>query len=158
MSYLSGKHGQLFVKPASSSNAPTPVGSLRSWQISQQMNVLDTTTLGATDRTLTDGIRSYTGSATLLYYTESTSNVKLMISNSFFVATKTNRTADDFGHNSSAQQALLRLRLDDGGQGTKDIDCICYITGFSISCTVGEVVTAEINFEGTGLPVAYSMF
>ena len=158
MAYFSGKHGKIFIKSASSSGNAQPVGSLRNWQLSQQMAVLDTTTLGATDRTLIAGPRSYSGSASMLYYSESTSNVKLMVQNSFPESSKTNNNGDDFGQNNEANQVFLRLRLDDGSRTPKDIECYCFITSFSISCTVGEVVTAEISFEGTGLPTKYDMF
>jgi len=158
MAYYSGKHGNIFIKSASDSGSAQAVGSLRNWSLSQQMAVLDTTTLGATDRTIIAGPRSYTGSASMLYYSDSKSNVELMVENTFPASSQSNNNGDTFGHNNEANQVFLRLRLGDGGSSPKDIECYCYITSFSVSCTVGEVVTAEISFEGTGLPTKYDMF
>ena len=66
--YFSGQHGQIYIKAndgqaADGTNTPSlqQVGSLRDWQLSMQMSVLDTTTLGKTDRTLLHGVRSYNG-------------------------------------------------------------------------------------------------
>ena len=103
------------------------------------------------------GIRSYTGSATMLYYQEATSNVRRIISPSFWGKnTRTDYTLANFGQNTEPEEAALKLRLNDGG-AVKEINCICFITSFSISCSVGEVVSAEINFEGTGLPTNMNM-
>ena len=165
--YFSGQHGQILIKPQDGRtpegialSAFQPVGSLRDWQLSMQMNVLETTTMEKTDRTLLHGVRSYNGTATMLYYREdgnTSSNVKRMIQNTFVQSTKTNPYASDFGQNPTPEYAVLQLRLFDGGTGNFDLECVCFITSFSIQCAVGEVVSANIGFEGTGAPINMNM-
>ena len=169
--YFSGQHGQILIKPQ---DGVTPekktisefqqVGSLRDWQMSMSMGVLDTTTMERTDRTLLHGVRSYNGSATMLYYRENdptttTSNVKRIIQNTFFQGDKdqTNPYASTFGKNPVPEYAVLKLRLHDGGTGDFDLECVCLITSFAIQCAVGDVVSASISFEGTGLPINMNM-
>ena len=165
--YFSGQHGQILIKPQ---DQKTPegtaitkfqdVGSLRDWQMSMQMNVLETTTMEKTDRTLLHGVRSYNGTATMLYYREdgnTSSNVKRMIQNTFVQSTQTNPYSSNFGQNPAPEYAVLQLRLFDGGTGNFDLECVCFITSFSIQCAVGEVVSANIGFEGTGAPINMNM-
>ena len=163
--YFSGQHGQIWIKAnagVAADGTSTPqiqqVGSLRDWQLSMQMNVLETTTMESTDRTLLHGVRSYNGSATMLYYRENgntTSNVKRMIQNTFVESTNTNPVLSNFGKNSQPTIAVLKLRLFDSN--SYDLDCMCFITSFSIQCAVGEVVSANIGFEGTGAPTELNM-
>jgi len=148
--FYSGQHGRIFIKPAGS-GADAPVGSLRNWSLNMQLAVLDTTTMAATDRTIIAGPRSYTGAAQMLYYREATSNVRSAINQSFRGASRTDIDDADFGENFVPGKVRLKLNLNDGGF-SGDITCICFITNFSISCAVGEVVTADISFEGSGLP------
>ena len=157
MSYYSGQHGQLFIKKASQSNDSNlvKIGSLRNWSLNATMAVLDTTTLQATDRTLINGVRSFTGSASLLYYKDSnTSNLKNLIQNTF-KSTSKNETSfadQDFGVNTKPEPSFLRLRLDDGT--ARDIDLVCFITSFSVAVSVGDVVSSDISFEGSGAPMS----
>lgn len=157
--YFSGQHGQIFIDADNSGSPTTKVASLRNWQLSMALNVLDSTTMQSTDRTLVHGVRSYTGSASMLYYNDNgTNNVSSIIQNSFFAAKSSNTdpTSSTFGQNTEPELVLLRLRLAEG-TSTYDIDCHCFITSFSITCSVGEVVSADISFEGTGLPVNMGM-
>ena len=165
--YFSGQHGQILIKPQDAVTpegtalpAFQPVGSLRDWQLSMQMNVLETTTMEKTDRTLLHGVRSYNGTATMLYYRENgdtTSNIKRMIQNTFVKSDTQTPYASDFGENPPPEYAVLKLRLVDGGTGEFDLECVCFITSFSIQCAVGEVVSASIGFEGHGAPIDLNM-
>jgi len=148
--YFSGQHGRIFASAAGVGSA-SPIGSIRSWSINQSMDVLETTTMGATDRTLIAGVRSYTGSATLIYYQENNSNVKLMANQTFITGGRNDYNSDTYGQNSKPSLSYLILRCTDGSDNY-DLQCYAYITGLSVTCTVGEVVTAEITFEGHGLP------
>ncbi len=148
--YFSGQHGRIFASAAGAGTA-NPIGSIRSWSINQTMNVLETTTMGATDRTVIPGVRSYTGSATLIYYQENNSNVKLIANQSFMKNGTNDYNSDTYGANAKPTLSYMILRCTDGSNNY-DLQCYVYITGLSMTCTVGEVVTAEITFEGHGLP------
>ena len=63
MGFYSGRDGELYV-------AGTKAAKVQSWSFSSSMAVLETTSLGDTDRTLESGVRSYSGSARLFYYVE----------------------------------------------------------------------------------------
>ena len=150
MSYFSGQNGQLFIQPAGTGSLQD-VGSLRNWTLNCQMPVLDTTTMCDTDRTILPGVRSFTGQATLLYYAEKSSNVRLMTQD-FVYGKKTSSVgyqSDTFGKNAAPNASYITLRLWDGK--TRDIKFYCYITSFNISCAVGEVVSSEIAWEGHGI-------
>ena len=163
--YFSGQHGQIYIKAnrgTAADGTSTPsiqqVGSLRDWQLSMQMSTLEITTMEQTDRTLLHGVRSYNGSATMLFYKENgntTSNVKRMIQNTFVQNQSIDPELQNFGQNNEPVIAFLKLRLYDTTE--LDIDCMCWITSFSIQCAVGEVVSANIGFEGTGAPTNLNM-
>ena len=120
------------------------------------MPVLDTTCLEDTDRTILHGVRSFSGTSSLLYYQEADSNLRRMTDT--FVYGKNLQTdyrSKNFGQNAQPEYANIILRLWDGTN--RDIAFTCLITNFTISCAVGEVVTADISFEGHGLPPTMSL-
>jgi len=154
--FYSGQHGQLLIKPSADSGLEQKVGNLKNWNITFQQSVLDTTCLEDTDRTILHGVRSFSGSSSLLYYQETASNLFKMTNT--FVTGKSARTdyrLSNFGQNFEPEYANVILRLFDGNN--RDIGFTCLITNFAISCTVGEVVQADISFEGHGLPPTMTM-
>ena len=62
----------------------------------------------------------------------------------------------NFGQNYEPDMVQLILRLWDGA--THDVNVFAYITNFSVTCAVGEVVSASISFEGHGAPYEMDMF
>ena len=154
--YLSGQHGKLLIKKASDTGGAVEVGSLKSWSINQTMDVLDTTTMGSTDRTILHGVRSFTGSASLLYYQENNSNVREISENTFPRSGKSNTATDDYGQNTEPALSYLVLRAK-AGSTSYDLTCNVFITGLTITCSVGEVLSADITFEGHGLPVSNNL-
>ena len=88
--FYSGQHGQLHIRSAASGNYAS-VGNLKNWSINFTMPVLECTSLGDTDRTILHGVRSFSGSSSLLYYSSTTSNVNLMTRN-FIFGRSSNRT------------------------------------------------------------------
>ena len=69
MSYFSGRNGKLSIKDADAGDGSyRSIGRLRDWTVSAQTETVDTTCLMDLDRTILPGLRSYSGSATLLYY------------------------------------------------------------------------------------------
>ena len=154
--FYSGQHGQLYIKSADSGNL-AKVGNLKNWSVNFAMSVLDTTCLQDTDRTLLNGVRSFSGQTSLLYYRENNSNVRLMTKD-FIYGKKTSSTPYDnknFGQNVAPELSNIVLRLFDGGN--RDLSLVAFVTGFTMSCAVGEVVQAEFTFEGHGAPIDMSM-
>ena len=153
MAFMSGQHGKLYAKPLNS-GSQTEIGRLTNWSMTLQQSVLDTTTLQDTDRTIINGVRSYSGQATMFYYNENNSNVSTLTDK--FIATGGQGVGNvDFGRNTPPEYMVLKLRL--AGDTNRDIDLVVQISSFSITCSTGEVVTAEIGFEGTGAPSSFNL-
>lgn len=110
-----------------------------SWSLQSELDMLETTTLGDNDRVYTPGVRSFNGSATLLYYQDEAGR------NDAAALIKTIATT---GSQSSTPIALV-FRLRDGSN-YKDIQLNAFVTSASYGANVGEVVNAQISFRGTG--------
>ena len=154
--FYSGQHGELYIKSADSGSL-AKVGSLKNWSVNFSMNVLETTCLQDTDRTILPGVRSFTGQTSLLYYQENNSNVKLMAKD--FIYGRTSNSSGygskTFGRNTAPELSQIVLRLFDGS--ARDMSLAAMVTGFTMTCAVGEVVTAEFSFEGHGGPMDMNM-
>ncbi len=117
------------------------------------MAVLETTSMGDTDRTLKSGVRSYSGSCRLFYYvsdttsSSSSSNINGLID----AAIKAGGSAGD-GENTESSEVVLKLRLTTGSTDQRDIQFSAFITGVSMSTAVGEVASADITWEANGAP------
>ena len=136
---------------AQAGGAVVTVGKLKNWSYTSQQQTLDTTTLQDTDKTLLNGVRSASGQASLLYYSESTSNVEL-IGGNLIKTGSANFNSKDFGVNTPPQLCDIQLAIDGGGA----IGVFCYVTSFAMTCSVGEVVSADISFEVTGAPYSWA--
>ena len=141
MAYVSGQHGSLFL-------GTDEIAKVRDWTVNLQHQPLDTTTLGDLDRTKTHGLRSYTGSGTLLYYQEETdSNLSQILSNTFSAGTG-EPTDKNYGTTANEpERVTLDLRVND-----KKIVLNAYITGVTVTVGTGEVVQSNFTFEGHGAP------
>ncbi len=147
MGFYSGRDGELYIAGSS-----TKAAKVQSWSFSSSMAVLETTSLGDTDRTLKAGVRSYSGSCRLFYYVESpssgaNSNLNAIIRN----AIKAGSEASD-GANGETPSIVLKLRLTTGSTDVRDIQFSVFITGVSMSTAVGEVASADISWEADGAP------
>ena len=120
----------------------TDIVKVVNFQVSANLETLETTTLGDNLRSYTPGVVGYSGSATLLYYKDSGGTVNTTsFFNKLYQSTATGVTSSD--------TVQLTLRWDDG-TGAKDITMTAYITSASIGATTGDIVRAEIAFQGTG--------
>lgn len=119
----------------------TTAGKVVSWSLEGQADVLDTTSLADDFRTYELGMRSFTGSATLLFYTNDAGGND---AETLLKAAK------------SGTKTSLKLRLGATGTPTlKDTSISCIITSYSFGASVGELVQASISFTVSGEPTTY---
>ena len=154
--YFSGQHGSLEIASEGGSNY-FPVGRLKNWSYTTQQQTLDTTCLSDVDKTVLNGIRSTTGQASLLYYEESalnSSNVHLMGHDLVKIGQPNNPDVPNFGSSAQAPtMVLIKLALPGGsGPASRTTQMYAYITSFAMTCSVGEVVSADISWEAHGAP------
>ena len=147
MGFYSGRDGELYI-----AGSGTKAAKVQSWSFSSSMAVLETTSLGDTDRTLKAGVRSYSGSCRLFYYVDNPaasapSNLQAILTN----AVKSGSAAGD-GENDASPEIVLKLRMTTGATDVRDIQFSVFITGVSMSTAVGEVASADISWEANGAP------
>jgi len=162
MTYKSGQHGQLYIQNTNlSGDFLINVGRVRNWSINFSQDVMSTTCLSDTDQTIIPGTRSFTGSGTVLYYEETSasveSNITLLTKN--MIKTRPNNYTQylsaDAGRNDKSDYIKLLLRLAEGND-REDIDIFALMTSFSVTCTTGEVVSADFQFTGHGAPTTFN--
>lgn len=131
MSYYSGKDGTLTYNGS-------VVAKVSNWSVSSTVETLDVTNLSLNDRTFVPGLRSSTGSATIFYYDEAAVPLLGRIIKTAAVS----------------ESDILAIRL---GWGAKFIQGDCIITSGELSCAVGEVMQATIQFQFTGAPTSVGL-
>jgi len=147
--YFSGQHGVM--KIATAAGTLATVGRLKNWSYTSQQQTLDTTSLQDTDKTIIAGVRSASGQASLLYYSEAISNVE-KVGGHLIKPGGTNYNSQNFGDNTPPQLCQIELSVDGGGS----IGVYAYITSFAMTCSVGEVVSADVSFEVHGSPFQWT--
>jgi len=152
VAFYSGKDGQLLV-------AGSKAAKVQSWSYSSSQAVLETTSLEDTDRTITPGVRSYSGSARLFYYqtaNNTTGDVTTLLRKSIKAVTSTN--AGEEGKAAETDGAFaLKLNIYDDGTNSRSITFNIYVTGVSMNSAVGEVLSADISWEANGAPLEVTM-
>jgi len=120
----------------------TTLAKVVSFQLQANLETLETTTLNENIRSYTPGISGYSGSATLLYYKDSSNNINTTdLLNKLY---KTGTTGV-----SSSDTVELTFRWIDGADNN-DIKLTAYITSATIGAATGDIVRAEVSFQGTG--------
>jgi hypothetical protein len=117
------------------------------WSMTGNLETLETTSLGDNQRTYVPGVQEFNGSATLLYYNDGTGR------NDAATALK---KVLKIGSVSESDTVDLRLRLVEGSTN-HDVRLTAYITSVSFGASVGEVSSAQINFQGTGALTAVTI-
>jgi hypothetical protein len=110
------------------------------WSLTGNLEMLETTSLGDNQRSYCPGVQDFSGSATLLYYNDGTGR------NDAALAL---RKVLRIGGVSEGDTVDMRLRLVEGNTN-HDVRLATYITSVSFGASVGEVSSAQINFQGTG--------
>lgn len=122
--------------------AGTTLAKVASFSVQSSLETLETTTLGDSVRSYSPGIAGYSGSATLLYYKDDSNVV-----NTTDLLNKLIKTGTDGV--SSGDTVELTFRWVDGSDNN-DIKLTAYITSASIGAATGDIVRAEVSFQGTG--------
>lgn len=117
------------------------------WSMTGNLETLETTSLGDSQRTYVPGVQEFNGSATLLYYNDGTGR------NDAATALK---KVLKIGAVSESDTVDLRLRLVEGNSN-HDVRLTAYITSVSFGASVGEVSSAQISFQGTGALTAVTI-
>ena len=143
--FYSGRDGALYI-----GTSTTKAAKVQNWTFSSNQAVLETTAMGDTDRTIVDGIRSYSDSARLFYYTTSGgSNVKDVLQNSI---KRSSGTAGGDGEQTASDQIKLKLAWLDGST-PRFITFFTYVTGVTMGASMGEVSSVDITWEANGAPI-----
>jgi len=128
-----GKDGRLLIDG-------TEQIKVSNWTLTGSLEVLETTTLGDSQRTYTPGVQEFNGSASLLYYNDGTDRND--------AATALKKVLKVAGVTDS-DTVTMTLRLVEGNTN-HDVQLTAYITSVSFGARVGEVSRADISFQGTG--------
>lgn len=113
----------------------TAIAKVRDVSLTISRDALDTTGIGQRDRTFEEGVRSTSGSGTLLYDDTDTATRNIM-----------NRILSDAGDESS-----VSIVLDTGASlGAITGDVVLTQVGTSVS--VGDLVTVPVSFTISGKP------
>lgn len=132
MAFYRGEQGS--VKFDDAGSATTTIASTRSWSMTVDKDVLETTALGATYKSNIGGLISGSGSVELIYSATSSDETNVFI--------EAANTATDQG------VAAFELFLDT--TGTKKISFVGLITSADYGATVGELEVITCNFVTSG--------
>jgi hypothetical protein len=119
------------------------------WTLQADLETLETTTLGDSHRTYVPGILSYSGNASLLYYKEDNNNNDAGTLLRSLINTQTGGVED-------AGTVTFTFRLVDGTTNS-DVALTSYITSVNFGASVGEIVSAQVNFQGVGRPTTVTI-
>jgi len=117
------------------------------WSMTGNLETLETTSLGDSQRTYVPGVQEFNGNATLLYYNDGTGR------NDAATALK---KVLKIGSVSESDTVTMRLRLVENNSN-HDVQLTAYITSVSFGASVGEVSSAQITFQGTGALTAVTI-
>jgi hypothetical protein len=117
------------------------------WSLTGNLEMLETTSLGDNQRSYCPGVQEFSGSATLLYYNDDTGR------NDAALALRKVLRIDGVNEGDTVD---MRLRLVEGNTN-HDVRMATYITSVSFGASVGEVGSAQINFQGTGALTAVTL-
>jgi hypothetical protein len=146
--FYSGQQGQLFIDGVKAAH-------VQNWSFQTSQAVLDTTGLGDTDRTITPGVRSTSGSCRLFYY-QATAGGGGDVTKLLNKCVKDGKGEGD-GKAADSSSAKLKLMVADGSTAGRYIEMYCFLTNISMSMAVGEVLSADVSFEANGAPTGVLM-
>lgn len=122
--FYSGRDGSLYV-------GAVRLARVSGWSLSSSVDAMETTDLGADARSYTPGLKAATGSASIFYYDDAPKELLGKVIKN--------------GPATDSDVVQLDLRW-----GTKSVKVNALVTGAELSCQVGSVMQANINFSVTG--------
>ena len=168
MSFFTGSDGQLILAPrdavpdsngilkdASGNTVEKVIAKVKSWTFTSSTATLDVTSLGDTDRTFREGIRSASGNADIFYYTHTTdsgTNVTELIE--YQLGERTDTEAG-YASDDEPEKFTIKFLMARGTQNPYYLIGRCAITSMSIRMAVGEIARASIAFDINGALVKY---
>lgn len=123
MAVFSGKDGTLQWQNAA-------VTRVRNWSLQSTLDALEVTNLGQIAREYVPGLKSATGSCTIFYHDDDVT-LRWMLDNVITTGAPSN--------------GILDLKW-----GAKHVEMTVLITSANITCSTGEVMTADLSFQMTG--------
>ena len=109
------------------------VAKVVQWSLTTSTDALDVTVLNQDVRTFTTGMRTATGSLTVLYYDSAPVNLLKQVNQ------------DKAGNSSMTDTAKLKLKFD-----TKFFEFDAVLTSAELACVVGEVMRVNVNYTMSG--------
>lgn len=145
MPMYSGRDGQLLIDGV-------VAAKVQNWQFQSQQTMLSAQSFGDTDQVLIPDLRTLSGSAQLYYYqvTAGSGGDVTKLINKCIKGGSGSATAE-------SQPVVLRLRIADGSTTGRYIELSAYLTGISLGVTVGEVVSAQVQFQADGAPTSVAL-
>lgn len=161
MSFYTGTHGRVEIRKGNDqtkADQETPQLFVRNWQITTSIAQLDATTLADTDKVPVNGIRTTRGSCQILMYAESgkDSSIKELANKLVKARNDSDINTKNPGQAAEAQEVWLYLYIDTDGDSKKGYKLMVNLTSFSIACAVGEIVSANFQFESIGAPLEWN--
>lgn len=136
MGFYTGRTGSLVFNSK-------PVAKIRDWSLDTTVELLSTNTIDSVSSTFTPGVKSATGSATLVYY-----RLESGESASYTQFTELLNKIHKTGAITESDRVLLKLNV--GGGAADDIQFYAYITSAQISVATGELSVVPIQFTVDG--------
>ena len=96
-------------------------------------------------------MRSYTGSASIYYYQDSSGSGSGQLTTLINEVIKGGTGAGD-SVNADSSYVKFKLRIKDGTANGRFIEFTAIPTSISMTSAIGEVVSADISFEAHGAP------
>lgn len=140
MGFYTGRTGKLEFWDGT---AYKPVAKIRDWSLETSLELLSTTAIDSTVTTYTPGIKSASGSATLLYYRLETGE-----SDALAEFTALLRKIHKVGAITEADRVRLNLKV--GDNAADNIEFNAYITSAQVGVSTGELVSVPIQFTVDG--------
>lgn len=140
MGFYTGRTGKLEFWDGS---AYKPVAKIRDWSLETSLELLSTTAIDSTVTTYTPGMKSASGSATLLYY-------RLEAGESATLAEFTALLGKIQKVGAVTEADRVRLKLRVGAGSADDIEFFAYITSAQVGVSTGELVVVPIQFSVDG--------
>ena len=168
MGFYTGSDGQLLLAPREST--PDSSGVLRDddgnsveqviakvtrWTFTSSTATLDVTSLGDTDRTFREGIRSASGNAQIFYYTNSSSSLTNLSALLEYQLGDRDAVGQGFLSDDEPEKFSLKFLMGRGTENPYYLIGRCAITSFQLTMGVGEVASANIAFDINGALVKY---